>query len=131
MAESGTLPHDPAIGVGVRPPMADPPAAAPAGVAMSGPGVLVATKLHMSRPPPGLCHAGVWWRRWARGWLGAGCWLVLRRDSARRRCWPTGPAVAGGRWRGWAWMAAAAARPGSGATRGPRWGRPRRGWPRA
>ncbi len=33
--------------------MADPSAAAPAGVAMSGPGVLLATKLHVLRPPPG------------------------------------------------------------------------------
>ncbi len=53
MADSGTLPHDTPIGLGGRSPMADPPAAAPAGVAMSGPGVLLATKLHMSRPPPG------------------------------------------------------------------------------
>ena len=53
MADSGALPHDTPIGLGGRSPMADPPAAAPAGVAMSGPGVLLATKLHMSRPPPG------------------------------------------------------------------------------
>ena len=33
--------------------MADPSAAAPAGVAMSGQDVLLATKLHMPRPPPG------------------------------------------------------------------------------
>ena len=33
--------------------MADPPAAAPAGAAMSGPSVLLATKLHVSQPPPG------------------------------------------------------------------------------
>src|SRR5271169_3581925 len=36
-----------------RSPMADPPAAAPAGVAMSGPDVLLATKLHVPRPQPG------------------------------------------------------------------------------
>ena len=53
MADSGALPHDTPIGLGGRSPMADPPAAALAGVAMSGPGVLLATKLHMSRPPPG------------------------------------------------------------------------------
>src|ERR1700733_1053911 len=33
--------------------MADPSAAAPAGVAIAGPGVLLATKLHVLRPPPG------------------------------------------------------------------------------
>ena len=33
--------------------MADPPAAAPAGVAMSGQDVLLATKLHVPRPQPG------------------------------------------------------------------------------
>src|SRR5271169_5435569 len=36
-----------------RSPMADPPAAVPAGVAMSGPDVLLATKLHVPRPQPG------------------------------------------------------------------------------
>jgi LuxR family maltose regulon positive regulatory protein len=53
MTDSGTLPHDTPVGVGGRSPMADPSAAAPAGVAMSGPGVLLATKLHVLRPPPG------------------------------------------------------------------------------
>src|SRR5256714_284034 len=33
--------------------MADPSVAAPAGVAMSGQDVLLATKLHVPRPPPG------------------------------------------------------------------------------
>jgi len=53
MTDSGTLPHDTPVGLGGRSPMADPSAAAPAGVAMSGPGVLLATKLHVLRPPPG------------------------------------------------------------------------------
>src|SRR5215469_12958368 len=75
-----------------------------------------------------LCRARVWCRRWARAWRGAGCWCALPRDSAKRRCWPTGLAVAGGRWRGWAWMAATATRHGSGATRWPRWTGPGRGW---
>src|SRR5262249_59989818 len=34
-------------------PMAETSAAAPAGVAVSGPGVLLATKLHLPRPRPG------------------------------------------------------------------------------
>src|SRR2546430_14397882 len=37
----------------VRSPMADPSVAAPAGVAMSGQDVLLATKLHVPRPQPG------------------------------------------------------------------------------
>ena len=53
MTDSGTVPHDAPVGLGGRSPMADPPAAGPAGVAMSGPGVLLATKLHVLRPPPG------------------------------------------------------------------------------
>ena len=76
-----------------------------------------------------LCRVGVWWRRWGRAWCGGGCWFALQRDSARRRCWPTGPAVIGGQWRGWAWMAATATRPGSGGMWWPRWTRPGRGWP--
>src|ERR1700742_4135280 len=46
MTDSGTLPH----GLGGQSPMGDPPAA---GSALSGPGVLLATKLHVMRPPPG------------------------------------------------------------------------------
>src|SRR5580700_11395240 len=53
MTDSGTLPHDPPVGLGGRSPIADASAAAPARVAMSGPGVLLATKLHVLRPPPG------------------------------------------------------------------------------
>src|SRR6204780_3007152 len=53
MTDSGTLPHDTPVGLGGRSPAADPSAAAPPGVAMAGPGVLLATKLHVLRPPPG------------------------------------------------------------------------------
>ncbi|MFY9929558.1 MAG: hypothetical protein WAK82_16255, partial [Streptosporangiaceae bacterium] len=53
MTDGGTLPHDTPAGLSGRSPMADPSAAPPAGVAMSGPGVLLATKLHVLRPPPG------------------------------------------------------------------------------
>jgi LuxR family transcriptional regulator, maltose regulon positive regulatory protein len=53
MTDSGTLPDDTTVGLGGRSPTADPSAAAPAGVVMSGPGVLLATKLHVLRPPPG------------------------------------------------------------------------------
>src|ERR1700757_2229273 len=53
MTDSGTLPRDKPAGPGGRSPVADPPVAAPAGVAMSGQDVLLATKLHVPRPQPG------------------------------------------------------------------------------
>ena len=53
MTDSGTLSRNERTGLGGRSPMADPSAAAPAGVAMSGQDVLLATKLHVPRPPPG------------------------------------------------------------------------------
>src|SRR5580704_4949396 len=53
MTDSDTLLRDKAVGLGGRSPMADPPVAAPAGVAMSGQDALLATKLHVPRPPPG------------------------------------------------------------------------------
>jgi len=53
MTDSGTLSRDEPAGRGGRSPTADPSVAAPAGVAVSGPGVLLATKLHVLRPPPG------------------------------------------------------------------------------
>ena len=53
MTDSGTLSRDKPAGLGGRSPMADPSVAAPAGVAMSGPDVLLATKLHVPRPQPG------------------------------------------------------------------------------
>jgi LuxR family maltose regulon positive regulatory protein len=53
MTDSGTLPRDKPAGLGGRSPMAGPSAAAPAGVAMSGQDVLLATKLHVPRPQPG------------------------------------------------------------------------------
>jgi LuxR family transcriptional regulator, maltose regulon positive regulatory protein len=52
MTYSGTLSRDKPAGLGGRPPMVDPPAAPPAGVAMSGQDVLLATKLHLPRPQP-------------------------------------------------------------------------------
>src|SRR5262245_63115517 len=53
MTDGGTLSRDKPAGLGGRSPMADPSAAAPAGVATSGPDVLLATKLHVPRPQPG------------------------------------------------------------------------------
>jgi LuxR family transcriptional regulator, maltose regulon positive regulatory protein len=53
MTDTGTLSRDKPAGLGRRSPVADPPVAAPAGVAMSGPDVLLATKLHVPRPQPG------------------------------------------------------------------------------
>jgi len=53
MTHSGTLSRDKPAGPSGRLPMADPPAAAHAGVAMSGQDVLLATKLHVPRPQPG------------------------------------------------------------------------------
>src|ERR1700730_4605786 len=50
MTDGGTLSRDEPVGPGGRSPRADP---APAGVAMSGPDVLLATKLHAPRAPPG------------------------------------------------------------------------------
>src|SRR5215472_3790269 len=53
MTDSGTLPRDKPGGLGGRSPTAGPSAAAAPGVAMSGPDVLLATKLHVPRPQPG------------------------------------------------------------------------------
>ena len=53
MTHSGALPRDKPGGPGARPPAADPSAPASAGAAMSGPDVLLATKLHVPRPQPG------------------------------------------------------------------------------
>ena len=53
MTHSGTLSRDKPAGPSGRSPMADPPAAAPAGTAISGQDVLLATKLHVPRPQPG------------------------------------------------------------------------------
>src|SRR5215469_10223412 len=53
MTDSGTLPRDEPAGQGGRSPMTDPSVAAPAGVAMSGQDVLLATKLHVPWPVPG------------------------------------------------------------------------------
>src|SRR5215469_2780218 len=53
MTDSGTRPRDKPAGRGGRSPRADPSVAAPAGAVMSGPDVLLATKLHVPRPQPG------------------------------------------------------------------------------
>ena len=53
MTDSGTFSRDQPVGLGGRSPRADPSVAAPAGVALSGQDVLLATKLHVPRPPPG------------------------------------------------------------------------------
>ena len=53
MTDSGTLTRDKPAGRGGRSPEADPPVAVPAGAAMSGQDVLLATKLHVPGPRPG------------------------------------------------------------------------------
>src|SRR5215472_15815238 len=53
MTDSGTFSRDQPAGLGGRAPMAAPSVAASVGVAMSGPDVLLATKLHVPRPQPG------------------------------------------------------------------------------
>jgi LuxR family transcriptional regulator, maltose regulon positive regulatory protein len=53
MTDSGMLPRDKPTGPGGGSPMPDPSGAAPAGVAMSGPDVLLSTKLHVPWPVPG------------------------------------------------------------------------------
>jgi len=53
MTDSGTLSLDKPAGLGGRSPVADRPVAAPAGNAVSGQDVLLATKLHVPRPQPG------------------------------------------------------------------------------
>src|SRR6516225_7593527 len=53
MTDSGTLPRDKPAGLGGRSPVADPPVAVPAGIAVSGSDVLLATKLHVPGPRPG------------------------------------------------------------------------------
>jgi LuxR family transcriptional regulator, maltose regulon positive regulatory protein len=53
MTDSGKLRRDKPTGLGGSSPMADPPVAAPARVAVSGQDVLLATKLHVPGPQPG------------------------------------------------------------------------------
>jgi LuxR family maltose regulon positive regulatory protein len=53
MTDGGTLARNEPAGLGSRPLMAGPTVAAPPGVALSGPDVLLATKLHVPRPQPG------------------------------------------------------------------------------
>jgi LuxR family maltose regulon positive regulatory protein len=58
MTDGGTLSRDKPAGLGGGSPVADPSAAAPAGIAVSGQDVLLATKLHVPRPPPGFVPRG-------------------------------------------------------------------------
>jgi LuxR family maltose regulon positive regulatory protein len=53
MTDSGTLSRDKPAGLGGRSPTAGPSVATPAETAMSGQDVLLATKLHVPRPPSG------------------------------------------------------------------------------
>src|SRR5215468_8790551 len=53
MTDSGTFSRDKPAGLGGRSPVADTSAAAPAGIAVSGQDVLLATKFHVPGPPPG------------------------------------------------------------------------------
>ena len=53
MTDSGSLSRDEPVGLDGRSPTADPSVAGPAGTAMSGQDVLLATKLHVPRPRPG------------------------------------------------------------------------------
>jgi LuxR family maltose regulon positive regulatory protein len=53
MTDSGTLSRGKPAGLGGRSPVADPRVASPAGAGMSGPDVLLATKLHVPRAQPG------------------------------------------------------------------------------
>ena len=53
MTDGGTFSRDQPVGLDGRAAMANPSVAAPAGVAMSGQDVLLATKLHVPRPQPG------------------------------------------------------------------------------
>jgi LuxR family maltose regulon positive regulatory protein len=53
MTDSGTLSRDKPAGLDGRSPVADSPVATPAGVAVSGQDVLLATKLHLPGPQPG------------------------------------------------------------------------------
>ena len=109
--------------------MADLPVVAPAGAAMPGPGVLLATKLHVPRPRPGFVPRRRLVEALGEG-LARGRVLVSApagiRQDALLADWARGD---GGRWRGWAWMARTATRPGSGGMWWPRWTGPGRGWP--
>src|SRR5262249_53365024 len=53
MTDSGTFSRDKPAGLGGRSPVADTSAAAPAGIAVSGQDVLLATKFHVPGPQPG------------------------------------------------------------------------------
>src|SRR6266487_219119 len=108
--------------------MAKSSAAAPRGAAVSGQAVLLATKLHVPRPQPGFVPRPRLVQALGEG-LARGRVLVCAPAGFGKTALLADWARGGGRWRGWAWMAATATRPGSGATRWPRWTGPGRGWP--
>ncbi len=58
MTDDGTVPRDKPAGLGGGSPVADPSGVAPAGAAMSGQDVLLATKLHVPRLQPGFVPRG-------------------------------------------------------------------------
>jgi LuxR family transcriptional regulator, maltose regulon positive regulatory protein len=58
MTDGGTFSRDKPAGLGGRPTLADPVAPARAGATMSGPDVLLATKLHVPQLPPGFVRRG-------------------------------------------------------------------------
>jgi len=64
--------------------MAEPPAAAPAGVTASEQDPLLATKLHVPRPQPGFVPAPAWWRHSMKGGRWGSSWCAPRPDSVRR-----------------------------------------------
>ena len=129
MTDIGTRPRDERLAWAVRSPVADPSVAAPAGVAMSGPDVLLATKLHVPGPPPGFVPRPRLARALGEG-LARGRVLVCAPAGSGKTALLAGCARGGGRPVGWLGLdAATATRPGSGGTWWPRWTGPGRGWP--
>ena len=75
--------------------MADPPAAV-----QPERDALLATKLHVPGPRPGLVPApAAGGARSTRAWRTGWSWSAPRPGTARRSCWPTGPGAASGPWR--------------------------------
>ena len=101
--------------------MAEPPAAAPAGVAASGPDVLLATKLHVPRPRPGFVPrprlAGALDEGLARRLILV-CAPAGSGKTALLADWPR---LAAARWPGCRWTRPTTTRCGSGGTWLPRW----------
>ena len=96
-------------------------------VTAPGSDALLATKLHMPGPRPGMVPRSRLTACLDEG-LARGLVLVCGRPgTARRSCWPTGPGAASSRPRGCRWMVETTTRPGSGTTRWPRWTGPAQG----